>query len=113
MKWTRLPLLCCALLFPSSEHAEDGTFVTRLYPVLQKANCRACHVAGGLAGSTRLHFPPPDATPEQIENFGRGLGVLVDRAAPHRSTLLMKPTNRVKHTGGQLIQPGGPDEAAL
>jgi hypothetical protein len=92
---------------------DGGGFTSSVYPVFQAAQCRGCHVESGLAGSTRLRFPPADASPEQIERFGRGLAALVDRAAPEQSLLIRKPTNREKHTGGQLIQPGSAEEATL
>jgi hypothetical protein len=51
--------------------------------------------------------------PDQVEAFGRGLSVLVDRNAPESSLLLLKPTNRQNHTGGQVIAPGSPQEKLL
>jgi hypothetical protein len=38
---------------------------------------------------------------------------LVDREKPAASPLLLKPTNRLKHTGGELIAPGSTQEKAL
>lgn len=84
-----------------------------VYPILQAANCKACHTAGGLAAATRLRFPPSGADAGQIASFERSLAPLVNAEAPEQSLLLRKPTNREKHTGGQLIPPGGKEEAAL
>ncbi len=103
-----LATLACALAAPGADTFSEG-----LYPVLQKANCRACHVENGIAAATRLRFPPAGASAQAIEAFGRSLGALVDRAQPERSPLLLKPTNRDKHTGGALISPGSPEESAL
>ena len=89
------------------------TFVTDVYPLFQQANCRSCHIEGGLAGATRLRFPRRDATVGDIQQFARSLAALIDRSKPEESALLKKPTNREKHTGGQLIRPGGKEEAAL
>ncbi|MSV29480.1 MAG: DUF1592 domain-containing protein [Bryobacterales bacterium] len=100
--------LACALAASGADTFSEG-----LYPVLQKANCRTCHVENGIAAATRLLFPPAGAPPQEIEAFGRSLGALVDRAQPARSPLLLKPTNRDKHTGGKLISPGSPEESAL
>ncbi|MGH9660745.1 MAG: hypothetical protein ACRD96_19505, partial [Bryobacteraceae bacterium] len=86
--------------------AADPRFTESVYPILQKANCRGCHVADGVASATRLHFPDPSASPEEIEAFGRRLG-------PIASLFVSKPTGREKHTGGVLIPPGSPQEAAL
>ena len=80
---------------------------------MEKAACRSCHNPDGVASATRLHFPEPDAAPEQIEAFGRSLVVLVDRDKPDSSLLLNKPTNRIPHAGGERIKPGTQDEVAL
>jgi hypothetical protein len=104
----------CLLLMPCLlvvGHAQD--FKGSLYPVLKEAGCPACHNANGVASATRLHFPDADASPEQIEAFGKSLVRLVDRAQPENSLLLKKPTMRVPHTGGLRIKPGTAEEAAL
>src|SRR5579863_466604 len=101
------------LLLPLAAAAGDPSFAGGLYPVLQKANCHACHTDNGIASATRLHFPQDDATAAQIEAFGRSLSPLVNRDRPEDSLLYVKPTSRVKHTGGKLIQPGSPEEALL
>jgi len=92
--------------------AQTVTFSKTLYPVLEKADCRSCHNADGVASTTRLHFPEPEAT-DRIEAFGRSLVVLVDRNHPDDSLLLKKPTKRVAHAGGERIKRGSADEAAL
>src|SRR5881394_1356265 len=101
------------LIMAAGSQAAIPSFADRLYPILQKANCRTCHVDGGIASATRLHFPETGAPPDQIEAFGRSLAVLVNSAQPEASPLVTKPTLREKHTGGKLIQPGSPEESAL
>src|SRR4051812_5834486 len=96
----------------SSCAAGDSSFSGGLYPVLQKANCRTCHIDGGIAAATRLRFPESNA-PADVEAFGRSLAPLVNREKPAESLLVTKPTNREKHTGGKLIAPGSPEEALL
>jgi hypothetical protein len=91
----------------------EAQFSKTLYPVLEKAACRACHNPDGVASATRLHFPEPDAAPERIEAFGRSLVALVDRKQPGESLLLKKPTNRTTHTGGERIKPGSGEEVVL
>src|SRR6266550_3898246 len=81
-------------------------FSSRLYPALERAQCRLCHNDNGVASSTRLQFPRASATPEEIDRFGLGLRALVDSRHPEESLLLRKPTNRVPHTGGERIRPG-------
>lgn len=103
-----LLLLTTAVSFP-----QQASFTTDLYPILEKAECRQCHNREGVASPTRLHFPEESVGAARIEAFGRSLVELVDREAPEKSLLLLKPTNRTAHTGGQRIARGGPEEAAL
>jgi hypothetical protein len=93
--------------------AQIPAFETGLYPVLERAGCRACHTIEGVASGTRLHFPEAGADAAKVEAFGRSLVLLVDREHPENSLLLRKPTARVAHAGGQRIKPGSPEEAAL
>ncbi len=96
------------LLVAAAGRAQNGSFATGLYPVLEKAACRNCHNRDGVASATRLHFPDADALPSKIEAFGKSLVVLVDREHPDQSLLLRKPTNRIAHGGGLRIKPGSP-----
>ena len=89
------------------------SFSRTLYPIFETAQCRGCHTDDGVASATRLHFPEPNASPDEIEAFGITLAALVDRADPARSLLINKPTNRERHTGGVRIQPGSFEEEAL
>jgi hypothetical protein len=91
----------------------QGPFSSTVYPILEKASCRSCHHADGVASATRLHFPEPGVPQAQIEAFGHSLVSLVNRDAPEKSLLLNKPTNRAAHTGGLRIAPGSAEEAAL
>jgi len=93
--------------------SQEANFGSGLYRIMEKAACRSCHNADGVASATRLHFPAPDASAERIEAFGRSLVVLVDRERPDSSLLLNKPTNRIPHTGGVRIKPGSPEELVL
>lgn len=89
------------------------SFADKLYPTLQKAGCPLCHNPEGVASPTRLHFPEAGASKERIEAFGDSLVELVDRKNPDSSILLNKPTNRIKHSGGERIKQSGPEEALL
>jgi hypothetical protein len=93
--------------------APTAPFAKTLYPVLDKAGCRSCHHAAGVASATRLQFPEADAAAARIEDFGRSLVTFVDKDHPDQSLLLRKPTNRTPHTGGERITPGSAEEAAL
>jgi Protein of unknown function (DUF1592)/Protein of unknown function (DUF1588)/Protein of unknown function (DUF1587)/Protein of unknown function (DUF1595)/Protein of unknown function (DUF1585) len=104
----------CLLFLPwAASFGRADTFNDSLYPILKEAGCPACHNTNGVASATRLHFPDANATPAQIEAFGKSLVRLVDRAHPEESLLLKKPTMRIPHTGGLRIKPGSPEEAAL
>jgi hypothetical protein len=89
------------------------SFSRTMYPIFESAQCRGCHSDDGVASATRLHFPEPNASPDEIEAFGITLAALVDRSDPARSLLINKPTNRVRHTGGVRIQPGSFEDQAL
>jgi hypothetical protein len=109
-----LSLAACAAAWLSAAPAGDNARFSRdVYPILREANCRACHTTDGVASATRVHFPAESATDEVIESFGTSLRVVVDREDPARSLLLTKPTNRMQHTGGQLIVPGSAEEKVL
>jgi hypothetical protein len=103
--------LLAAFLHPLC--AQEASFGSGLYQIMEKAACRSCHTQDGVASGTRLRFPEPDAAAERIEAFGKSLVVLVDRAQPDHSLLFNKPTNRIPHTGGERIKPGSQDEAVL
>src|SRR6478672_9862943 len=92
---------------------DESLFTEKVYPVLHAAQCVRCHSDNGVASETQLEFPRPDAGPEQITAFGLGLMDLVDRKKPEQSLLLVKPTKRIKHTGGQRIKPGSDEEKVL
>ena len=88
-------------------------FVTKLFPVLEAAQCRGCHAHDGVASATRLHFPEKGASQDRIQLFGLSLTPLVDQADSSKSLLLNKPTMRIAHTGGERIKPGSDEERLL
>jgi hypothetical protein len=92
---------------------DSGFFQNKLYPVFEKAQCRQCHNDNGVGSTTRLQFPPEDATADEVSRFGLRLKVLVDAAHPEQSVLFRKPTNRIAHTGGERIHPGSEEERIL
>ncbi len=93
--------------------AAQTTFVSTLYPIMERAGCRNCHNLNGVASATRLRLPDEDAPLSRVEVFGRSLVDLVSREDPEQSLLFLKPTARIAHTGGQRIKPGSPEEAIL
>ena len=109
--WRFLILMAAGALAASAE--QPFSFADKLYPVLEKAGCHNCHNPEGVASPTRLHFPEEGASKDQVEAFGKSLAELVDRQNPSSSILLNKPTNRIKHSGGERIKQGSPEEALL
>jgi len=89
------------------------SFTRTVYPIFEAAQCRGCHADDGVASGTRLHFPDANASPDEIDAFGITLAALVNPTDPPRSLLILKPTNRERHTGGVRIQPGSYEEEAL
>jgi hypothetical protein len=89
------------------------SFLDTVWPVLEKAGCKNCHGPEGVASPTRLHFPEAEADRARQAAFGESLGRFIDRADPTKSLLLLKPTNRVSHGGGERIAPGSPEESAI
>jgi hypothetical protein len=92
---------------------DPSFFATKLYPALEAAHCRLCHATDGVASGTRIHFPDKKASQDQIQLFGLSLAAVVNRSNPSESLLFVKPTNRIKHTGGERIKPGSDDEKIL
>ena len=105
--------IIAAVFFATAAQAQPLSFINDVYPVLENAGCKHCHNPDGVASGTRLHFPDESASRQRIAEFGESLVELVDRTAPPKSILLLKPTNRVKHSGGEKIQKGSAEEALL
>src|SRR3954447_6517203 len=108
-----LALAACTWMALAQGSLDPAFFGEKLYPVLETAQCRMCHASDGVASGTRLHFPDRDAARDRIQAFGQGLAALVDGTTPSQSLLLIKPTQRVPHTGGQRIKPGSDEEKLL
>lgn len=108
----RVVLLAAVGLWQAAAQDPD-VFTSKVYPVLEEARCRTCHARDGVASATRLHFPEKDATRNRIASFGLSLRALVDTANPAKSLFVAKPTRRVEHTGGEVLKPGSPEDAAL
>ncbi|MFN7933531.1 MAG: DUF1592 domain-containing protein [Bryobacteraceae bacterium] len=104
-------LLATSVWVPAFAAAPN--FATDVYPVLMRANCTGCHNDNGVASATRLRFPEEKPTPEVLTPFGNSLAIFVDRNAPQKSLLLLKPTGAMPHAGGKRIEPGTADEATL
>lgn len=93
--------------------AQVPDFAGRVYPWLEKAQCRACHNENGVASASRLIFPGEGAGADEILRLGLSMRRLVNAANPAESLLVQKPTNRVPHPGGERIKPGSEAEGTL
>jgi hypothetical protein len=105
--------LAPVIVWAGSLEEDRALFVQEVYPIFERAQCRLCHDDNGIAAATRVHFPPEDATPERLLQFGYSLRPVVDSANPAGSLLLAKPTQKIPHTGGERIAPGSADAATL
>jgi Protein of unknown function (DUF1592)/Protein of unknown function (DUF1588)/Protein of unknown function (DUF1587)/Protein of unknown function (DUF1585)/Protein of unknown function (DUF1595) len=97
----------------ASAQTTEAFFAKELYPLMHRAQCYLCHNDNGVAARTALQFPADDATAEQITAFGLKLADLVNRDDVMQSRLLLKPTQRIPHTGGERFKPGSPEEKTL
>jgi len=93
--------------------AQTLSFASHVYPVLEAAGCRNCHYSEGVASPTRLHFPEEGIARDRVEAFGLSLVEFVDRNLKDKSLLLLKPTARIGHAGGEKIAKGSPEETVL
>jgi len=108
VNWT-LPIILVFL--PAALVAQD--FAGRVYPVLEKAQCRTCHNDNGVASVTRVQFPCEGASAQEVAAFGLRLQAVVQPGQPGASWLFLKPTNRVAHAGGERIKRGSEEEKVL
>ena len=92
---------------------DEQFFLQKVYPALEKAECRNCHNDNGVGSATRVQFPPPEADAAAVQAFGLKLSAVVDRANAERSLLVRKPTLRVAHAGGERIAKGSAEEGLL
>ena len=105
-----------AALAPASTawgQTTEAYFAQNVYALLHRVQCNLCHNDNGVAGRTVLQFPSEDATAEQVAAFGLKMMELVDRGDVMKSRLLLKPTQRIEHTGGERIKPGSDEERTL
>jgi hypothetical protein len=105
-------LLICVLgaLAAVGIAADNTPFSKSLYPVLEDAGCRGCHVSDGVASATRLQFPEIPAS-AYASKPSVSLVRLVDQKAPANSPATRRPT--VSRTQAAADQAEKPQEAAL
>ena len=89
-------------------------FRKRSIPFSKRPDAAAATISDGVASATRLQFPGAErpGRPRSKRSANRWSCWWI-RRIPQNSLLLRKPTARIPHAGGQRIQPGSPEEAAL
>src|SRR5262249_32327673 len=87
------------------------SYRTHVTPLLTRAGCNsgACHGALAGKGGLKLSLRGYDPTADHFVLTRQALGRRVDREAPERSLLLLKPTMAISHGGGQRGEGGSPD----
>lgn len=112
---SRTLLTAASLVLAASAWGQttEAYFSQEVYPLLRRSQCNLCHNDNGVAGRTAFQFPEEDATAEQIAAFGLEMMDLIDGDDVMQSRLLLKPTQRIDHTGGERIKPGSPEEQTL
>ena len=106
-------VVAAVALGPATVIGDESYFALQVYPILETAQCNLCHNDNGVASGTLLEFPSVDADAEQVTAFGLKLLQVVDRENPAQSLLLLKPTNRDEHSGGERIKQGSDEEGIL
>jgi hypothetical protein len=117
MKLRCLPVFalatCCLLAAAAAE--EVPSFVNDVEPILTRYGCNSGGCHGKLAGqngfrlSLRAYAPENDHKYLTREEQARRVNV----NDPERSLLLLKPTGKVTHLGGKLLEENGPAYTTL
>jgi hypothetical protein len=104
------------LLAPAADkEAPEWSFRNHVIPVLTRVGCNsgACHGALAGKGGLKLSLRGYDIAADHFALTRQALGRRVDRTAPHKSLMLLKPTLAVKHGGGQRIEVGSREYRVL
>ncbi|HXG10020.1 MAG TPA: DUF1549 and DUF1553 domain-containing protein [Gemmataceae bacterium] len=90
-------------------------FDTEIIPVLTRAGCNAgaCHGAAAGRGGFRMSLLGSDPAADYDAIVHELEGRRINLARPHESLLLAKPTGRMAHQGGEVLEPDGPGARRL
>jgi hypothetical protein len=91
------------------------SFRNHVIPVLTRVGCNsgACHGALAGKGGLKLSLRGYDPAGDHFVLTRQALGRRIDREAPARSLLLLKPTMALPHGGGQKLEVGSPGYRVL
>lgn len=81
-------------------------------PILEK-DCVNCHRSDGFAKETRFVLIPPGEDPDYLRKNFNALKSVAENEVDGTSIILLKPTLRLSHGGGQRIRAGSDELAAL
>ncbi|GAA4451494.1 DUF1553 domain-containing protein [Novipirellula rosea] len=98
-------IVCTSLLCAAASTAEDIDFDTDVVPLLSKAGCNAASCHGSAAGQAgfRLSLFGGDPGFDYRSIVNELEGRRVNYVTPRRSLLLTKPTGRLDHGGGEVM----------
>lgn len=91
------------------------SFRNHVIPILTRIGCNsgACHGALAGKGGLKLSLRGYDPESDHFALTRQALGRRIDRTEPARSLFLLKPTQTVRHGGGQKIEVGSADYRVL
>lgn len=90
---------------PQACASDRDYFVEQISRPILETDCMSCHTSTGLAKDTRLVLVPPADEPSIQVNYNTLRAVAADQR-DGISLLLLKPTSRVSHGGGQRFTVG-------
>jgi hypothetical protein len=106
--------LLLLLALPSAAPAPPS-FRNHVIPVLTRLGCNsgACHGALAGKGGLKLSLRGYDIDADHFALTRQALGRRIDREAPEKSLLLLKPTMALAHGGGERVSVGSPEYRVL
>ncbi|MBY0232878.1 MAG: DUF1549 and DUF1553 domain-containing protein, partial [Gemmataceae bacterium] len=95
--------------------ADSPSFRNHVIPILTRLGCNsgACHGALAGKGGLKLSLRGYDIDSDHFALTRQALGRRIDREAPHKSLLLLKPTAALPHGGGERMKPDSPEYKVL
>src|SRR5262245_4693493 len=95
--------------------ANSPSFRNHVIPILTRAGCNsgACHGALAGKGGLKLSLRGYDLDADHFVLTRQALGRRIDREAPAKSLMLLKPTTAIPHGGGLKLDVKSPEYRVL